>query len=46
MLELDDFDKIVLRDWLGDSWSKFAAFCEERGADANDIYVKLGGEPE
>lgn len=44
--ELDEFDQIILRDWVADSWSKFEAFCTERGADANEIYVKLGGEPE
>ena len=44
MDKLDDFDKIVLRDWMADNWAKFVSFCEERGADANEIYVKLGGE--
>lgn len=43
---LDEFDQIILRDWLADSWSRFESFCNGKGADANDIYVKLGGEPE
>lgn len=44
--ELDSFDKIILKDWVADNWSKFQYFCEERGVDANEIYIKLGGEPD
>lgn len=43
---MDEHDKMVLRDFLGDKWASFVAFCEEKGADANEIYVALGGEPE
>ena len=46
MDELDEFDEIILREFLADKWANFAAFCEERGADADKIYVALGGEPE
>ena len=44
--ELDDFDKTVLRDFLGDNWTEFYGFCNSHGINPEEIYVKLGGEAE
>lgn len=46
MSDLDEHEKIVLRDYLADQWSRFVAHCESMGADPGKIYVALGGEPE
>lgn len=43
---MDEFDQMIVRDFVAENWSKFEAFCEERGVEANDIYVALGGESE
>lgn len=46
MDELSEHEKIALRDFLADKWGAFVVHCGDMGADANEIYVKLGGEPE
>lgn len=44
---MEAFEKAILRDFIGEHWSKFQKFCEEHGAGvANEIYVSLGGEPD
>lgn len=44
---MDDFDKAILRDFLGENWEKFKKFCEPHGEHvANEIYVAIGGDPE
>jgi len=43
---MDEFKMIILRQFLGDQWAAFVAFCEDHDADADAIYVELGGEPE
>lgn len=43
---MDEFFEIILRDYLGENWSSFTSFCEQRGVESNDVYVALGGEPE
>ena len=42
--DLDSFDLIVLRDYLGDHWSEFEDWCEKHDADPEKIYQALGGE--
>lgn len=44
---LEEFEKIILRDFLGANWSDFVDFCNPHSGDlADDIYEALGGERE
>ena len=43
---MDDFDKMILRDFVAENWSAFEAFCEERGESVQELYEKLCGESE
>lgn len=44
--ELDSYQEDLLCDFLADNWEIFTALCTKRGFDAEEIYLKLGGEPE
>jgi len=44
---MDDLEKAILRDFIGENWAKFEKFCEPHGGEvANEIYAALGGDPE
>ena len=44
---MDDIEKAILRDFIGDHWSEFQRFCEPHGENvANEIYITLGGDPD
>lgn len=43
---MDENDKDTLMNFVGQYWSLFSDFCEERGEDPQRIYEELGGEPE
>ena len=42
--ELDDFDLLILRDYVSENWAEFAQFCEDRDVDPEEIYTKLVGD--
>lgn len=48
MKEVDEFDLSIIADFIGQSWSSFIGFCEERAEDgeseAQRLYEAIGGE--
>lgn len=48
MIEVDEFDLATIRDFIGQSWSDFVAFNEDRSdngeAEAERLYQAIGGE--
>jgi hypothetical protein len=42
--KLDDFDVMLLRDFVAENWNAFDDFCQERGVSAEEFYELLGGE--
>jgi len=48
MKEVDEFDLSIIADFIGQSWSSFIGFCEERAEDgeseAQRLYEAIGGQ--
>jgi len=40
----NEFELMILRDFLGENWSLFKSFCSQRDVDPDDVYVAIGGE--
>ena len=40
---VEEFDCIVLRDFLAENWSLWAAYCQALDTNADDLYVRIGG---
>lgn len=41
---MDEFTKILLRDFVAENWVAFEDFCQERETDPDHVYEELGGE--
>ncbi len=41
---MNEFDKMVIREFVADNWSSFKSFAEGMGVDVDEVYVALGGE--
>jgi hypothetical protein len=48
MKQVDEFDLSIIADFIGQSWSDFIGFCEERSddgeAEAERLLQAIGGE--
>ncbi|EKB5404936.1 hypothetical protein OOP60_005441 [Salmonella enterica] len=48
MIEVDEFDLATIRDFIGQYWTDFVAFNEDRSDDditeAERLYKAIGGE--
>lgn len=48
MKEVDEFDLSIICDFIGQNWSDFVSFCDERAEDGEEeaqrLYEAIGGE--
>lgn len=46
-VQIEESSRLTLLDFIGEYWSTFESYCEERGEGlSNEVYEDLGGEPE
>lgn len=40
----EDFEMVLVREYLSENWAAFEAFCTERGENADVVWRHIGGD--